>query len=44
MANKLNSALLEKCVADILAYSAGETIASGSEEIKGKKVRSSLVV
>mmetsp|Transcript_7384 Transcript_7384/g.10484 ORF Transcript_7384/g.10484 Transcript_7384/m.10484 type:complete len:231 (-) Transcript_7384:42-734(-) len=37
MSNKLNSALLEKAVTDILAFSSGETITKGGEEIKGKK-------
>lgn len=38
MSNKLNSALLEKCVSDVLAFAHGETITKGSEEVKGKKV------
>ena len=37
MSNKLNSALLDKAVEDILAYSAGETIKIGTKEVKGKK-------
>lgn len=37
MASKLNSALLDKCVQDILAFSSGETITKGKEELKGKK-------
>jgi len=37
MSNKLNSQLLEKAVTDVLAFSAGESIAKGSEEVKGKK-------
>jgi large subunit ribosomal protein L10Ae len=37
MSNKLNSALLDKAIDDILAFSAGETITKGSEEVKGKK-------
>mmetsp|Transcript_31592 Transcript_31592/g.66908 ORF Transcript_31592/g.66908 Transcript_31592/m.66908 type:complete len:231 (+) Transcript_31592:167-859(+) len=37
MSNKLNSALLEKCVSDVLAFAHGETITKGSEEVKGKK-------
>ncbi|EED91484.1 60S ribosomal protein L10A [Thalassiosira pseudonana CCMP1335] len=37
MSNKLNSALLDKAVEDILAFSAGETITKGGEELKGKK-------
>ena len=37
MANKLNSALLDKSIDEILAYAAGETIKRGSEEVKGKK-------
>mmetsp|Transcript_2621 Transcript_2621/g.3823 ORF Transcript_2621/g.3823 Transcript_2621/m.3823 type:complete len:231 (-) Transcript_2621:44-736(-) len=37
MSNKLNSALLDKCVSDILAFSAGETITKGGEEVQGKK-------
>lgn len=37
MASKLNSALLDKCVEDILAYSAGETITKAGEEKAGKK-------
>jgi large subunit ribosomal protein L10Ae len=37
MSNKLNSALLDKAIDDILAFSAGETITKGSAEVKGKK-------
>jgi large subunit ribosomal protein L10Ae len=37
MSNKLNSALLDKAIDDILAFSAGETITKGSTEVKGKK-------
>mmetsp|Transcript_21479 Transcript_21479/g.25918 ORF Transcript_21479/g.25918 Transcript_21479/m.25918 type:complete len:231 (-) Transcript_21479:45-737(-) len=37
MSNKLNSALLDKCVTDILAFSSGETITKGGEELQGKK-------
>lgn len=37
MSNKLNSALLDKSIDEILAYAAGETITRGGEEIKGKK-------
>jgi len=37
MSNKLNSALLDKAVDDIIAYSAGESITKGGEEVKGKK-------
>jgi large subunit ribosomal protein L10Ae len=37
MSNKLNSQLLAKAVDDIFAFSAGETIKKGGEEIKGKK-------
>jgi large subunit ribosomal protein L10Ae len=37
MSNKLNSALLDKSIDEILAYAAGETIKRGSEEVKGKK-------
>jgi len=35
--SKLNSALVEKALSDILAYSQGETITVGGEEVKGKK-------
>eukprot|EP00542_Grammatophora_oceanica_P017382 CAMPEP_0194027682 /NCGR_PEP_ID=MMETSP0009_2-20130614/1789_1 /TAXON_ID=210454 /ORGANISM="Grammatophora oceanica, Strain CCMP 410" /LENGTH=229 /DNA_ID=CAMNT_0038666831 /DNA_START=62 /DNA_END=751 /DNA_ORIENTATION=- len=35
--SKLNSALLDKAVTDILAYSKGESITRGGEEIDGKK-------
>jgi large subunit ribosomal protein L10Ae len=35
--SKLNSALLEKAVEDILAYSSGENITIAGKEIKGKK-------
>jgi large subunit ribosomal protein L10Ae len=37
MSNKLNSALLDKSIDEILAYAAGETITRGGEEVKGKK-------
>ncbi|KAL3795048.1 hypothetical protein HJC23_006369 [Cyclotella cryptica] len=37
MSNKLNSALLDKAIDDILAFSAGETISKGGVEVKGKK-------
>uniref|UniRef100_A0A6U6D380 Ribosomal protein n=1 Tax=Odontella aurita TaxID=265563 RepID=A0A6U6D380_9STRA len=37
MSNKLNSALLDKAVTDLLAFAAGETITKGGEEMKGKK-------
>ena len=37
MSNKLNSALLDKAVTDILAFSTGETITKAGEELKGKK-------
>jgi len=37
MSNKLNSALLDKAVDDILAYSTGGTITRGGVEIQGKK-------
>ena len=37
MSNKLNSALLEKAVSDILAYANGETVKIGGVEIEGKK-------
>jgi len=37
MSNKLNSALLDKAVDDILAYSSGGTITKGGEDVKGKK-------
>ncbi|KAL7483054.1 hypothetical protein ACHAW6_008834 [Cyclotella cf. meneghiniana] len=37
MSNKLNSALLDKAIEDILAFSAGETISKGGVEVKGKK-------
>ena len=37
MSNKLNSALLDKTIDEILAYAAGETITRGGEEVKGKK-------
>jgi large subunit ribosomal protein L10Ae len=37
MSNKLNSALLDKSLTDILAYANGETITKGGEEIQGKK-------
>lgn len=35
--SKLNSALLDKAVNDILAFSEGETITKGGEEVQGKK-------
>lgn len=37
MSNKLNSALLEKAITDILAFSAGETVKVLGEEKQGKK-------
>ena len=37
MSNKLNSAILDKAVDDIIAYSAGETITKGGAEVQGKK-------
>ena len=37
MSNKLNSALLDKAVDDILAYSSGGTIQKGGEDVQGKK-------
>mmetsp|Transcript_9687 Transcript_9687/g.17459 ORF Transcript_9687/g.17459 Transcript_9687/m.17459 type:complete len:231 (+) Transcript_9687:108-800(+) len=37
MSNKLNSALLEKAVTDILSYSEGGSITRGGDEIQGKK-------
>ncbi len=37
MSNKLNSAILDKALEDILAFSSGETITKGGEELKGKK-------
>ena len=37
MSNKLNSALLDKAVDDILAYSSGGTLTKGGEDVKGKK-------
>jgi len=37
MANKLNSAILDKAVDDILAYSTGGTISKGGEDVSGKK-------
>jgi len=37
MSNKLNSALLDKAVDDILAYSTGGTITKGGAEVTGKK-------
>jgi large subunit ribosomal protein L10Ae len=37
MSNKLNSALLDKAVTDILAFSSGETIKKDGEDVKGKK-------
>jgi len=35
--SKLNSQILDKAVTDILAYSLGETIKKGGEEVTGKK-------
>jgi large subunit ribosomal protein L10Ae len=37
MSGKLNSALLDKAIVDIMAFSAGESISKGGKEIKGKK-------
>jgi len=37
MSNKLNSAILDKAVEDILSYSSGGTITKGGEEVQGKK-------
>jgi len=37
MSNKLNSALLDKAVDDILAYATGGTISKGGEDVAGKK-------
>uniref|UniRef100_A0A7R9Z6N7 Ribosomal protein n=1 Tax=Pseudictyota dubia TaxID=2749911 RepID=A0A7R9Z6N7_9STRA len=37
MSNKLNSALLDKAVTDMLAFASGEAITKGGEEVKGKK-------
>jgi len=37
MSNKLNSALLDKAVDDILTYSTGGTITKGGAEVTGKK-------
>jgi len=37
MANKLNSALLDKAIIDILAFSSGESITRIGKEVKGKK-------
>jgi large subunit ribosomal protein L10Ae len=37
MGSKLNSALLDKAVEDILAYSAGDSIKKGGEDVQGKK-------
>ncbi|KAL7530724.1 hypothetical protein ACHAXR_003639 [Thalassiosira sp. AJA248-18] len=37
MSGKLNSALLDKAVTDILAYSSGESITKGGEDVPGKK-------
>jgi len=37
MSNKLNSAILDKAMDDILAFASGETIKKGAEELKGKK-------
>merc|ERR1712129_453801 len=35
--SKLNSQILDKAVTDILAFSSGETIKKGGEEVAGKK-------
>lgn len=35
--SKLNSALLDKAIEDILAYASGKDITRGGEEVKGKK-------
>jgi len=37
MSNKLNSALLDKAITDILAYANGETISKSGADVKGKK-------
>jgi len=37
MSNKLNSALLDKSVEDILTFASGGTITKGGEEVPGKK-------
>lgn len=37
MSNKLNSAILDKAMDDILAFASGETVKKGAEELKGKK-------
>jgi large subunit ribosomal protein L10Ae len=37
MSNKLNSAIVDKAIDDILAFAAGETIKKGGVEVKGKK-------
>ncbi len=37
MSNKLNSAILERAVDDILKFSSGSSISKGGEELKGKK-------
>lgn len=37
MSNKLNSALLDKSVTDILTYASGGTIQKGGEDVNGKK-------
>jgi large subunit ribosomal protein L10Ae len=37
MASKLNSALLDKAVTDILTFSTGETVQLNGEDVKGKK-------
>jgi len=37
MSNKLNSALLDKAIDDILTFAAGESISKGGVEVKGKK-------
>ena len=36
MSNKLNSALLDKCITDAFAFAKGETITKGGEELNGK--------
>ena len=37
MASKLNAQILEKAIKDILAFSSGETVTKGGEDLKGKK-------
>ncbi|KAL3772526.1 hypothetical protein ACHAWO_002528 [Cyclotella atomus] len=37
MSNKLNSALLDKAIDEVLAFAAGETVTRGGAEVKGKK-------